>query len=31
MSEDIYNKIPVKPGEKDETVQTKEELLAALK
>jgi hypothetical protein len=31
MSEDIYNKISsVKPGEKDETVQTKEELLAAL-
>ena len=26
----MQNKAPVKPGEKDETVQSKEELLAAL-
>ena len=29
MSE-MQNKAPIKPGEKDETVQSKEELLAAL-
>jgi len=27
---DTQNKMQVKPGDKDETVQTKEELLAAL-
>lgn len=27
---EMQNKAPVKPGEKDETVQSKEELLAAL-
>ena len=26
----MQNKAPIKPGEKDETVQSKEELLAAL-
>lgn len=27
---EMQDKAPVRPGEKDETVQTKEELLAAL-